>query len=632
MSPVGSAQADLATLPLVSVVIPTHDRSSLLREAVSSVFAQEGRGELFDLEVIVVDDASSDDTPAVAREFPGLRYLRLNVNKGPSAARNAGIAASTGKYIAFLDDDDLWLPNRLRVQVPIMEEQTEIGVVYGHGIVTDPDGNVVVWPTSGPSGTVFEDFLARTEDFINIDTLLVRKEAIARAGHFDEAIETMEHYDFALRLAYHYPWRFVEGPVSHGRESKQGKYFRDVVDGVHQRTLPLIIERTLDLLPDGPKSEEVKRRSRTALCATIAGHLWWLDSGADPVRAFLLSELRLRPWMAAEPAIQQQIRKLIRATACTSPDPLASLEQLRQELHDAGRSEVQAPEYRWDTMLAEAAEGLREDGAAPFRAAGLAWRGMMRHPSAWNPRLLKVAGNGLTLLATRPARALMKACGIMKPEDRWTLLLGELARSSDVFFVEIGAMDGIAFDPLYHAVRKHRWRGLLVEPLPDLFAQLSRTYAGRDGIILENVAIGESPGSMTMMRVRPEAVTQGLVPSWARGMSSVFEDRNGLAGHRISGEDFDKIRPHIVRETVRCDTLDNLLRKHSIAKIDVLQIDVEGYDYHVLKQLDFSRFRPTVIRMEWCNLPHEEKQSSRDLLRQWGYRMAEAEFDLIAWR
>ena len=632
MSPVGSTQATLATLPLVSVIIPTHDRASLLREAVSSVLAQEGRGDLFDLEVIVIDDASSDDTPAVAQEFPGLRYLRFNVNKGPSAARNAGIAASTGKYIAFLDDDDLWLPNRLRIQVPIMEEQQEIGVVYGHGMVTDLNGNVVVWPTSGPSGKVFEDFLVRTEDFVNIDTLLVRKEAIARAGYFDETVETMEHYEFALRLAYHYPWRFVEGPVSHGRESKQGKYFRDIADGVHERALPSIIEKTLDLLPDGPGSEQVRRRSRTALCATIAGHLWWLDAGVDRVRAFLLSELRLRPWMATEPVIQQQIRKLIRATACTSPDPLASLEKLRQELHDFGQSDGQEAGYRWGTVLAEAAEGLREDGAAPFRAAGLACRGMVRHPSGWNRRLLKVAGNGLALLATRPARALMKACGIMKPEDRWTLLMGGLAQSSDVFFVEIGAMDGVAFDPLYDAVLKHHWRGLLVEPLPDLFTQLSRTYAGREGIILENVAIAETPGSLTMTRVKPDAVAQGLVPSWAKGMSSLFEDRNGLAGHRISGEDFEKIRPHIVRETVRCDTLDNILRKHDVAKIDILQIDVEGYDYHVLKQVDFSRFRPTVIRMEWCNLPQEEKQSSRDLLRRWGYRMAEVEFDLIAWR
>lgn len=632
ISPFGPTQAVAPTPPLVSVIIPTYNRVQLLREAVASVLAQEGRGQLFDLEVIVVDDASSDGTPAIAQEFPGLRYLRFDINKGPSAARNAGIAASTGKYVAFLDDDDLWLPRRLELQLPILEQENEIAVVYGHGQVMDLHGNLIIWPASGPSGRVFEEFLVRTDDFINIDTLLVRKDALAHAGYFDETIETMEHYEFALRLAYHYPWRFVEGPVTHGRESKQGKYYRDVVSGLNDRMLRVIIEKALRLLPDSPESEQVRRRARTALCATIAGQQWWRGAGVDQVRTFLLSELRAHPWMAAEPAVQRQIRKLIRATAAASRDPLTAVTMLWKDLRDAGGSELRAPEYRWGTVLAEAAEGLREDGGAPFHAAALAWRGISGRPSEWNRRLLRLIGNGLALLATRPAKALVRACGIMQPEERWDLLLAELAQTQDVFFVEVGAMDGIAFDPLYESVSKYGWRGLLVEPLPDLFAQLRRTYGARDGIILENVAITECPGTTTMTRVKPEAVAQGLVPSWAKGMSSLFEDRNGLAGHRISEEDFQKIRPHIVHEVVQCDRLENILRKHHVSKIDLLQIDVEGYDYHVLKQVDFSRFRPKVIRMEWCNLPPEEKQSSRDLLQRAGYHMAQLEFDLIAWR
>jgi FkbM family methyltransferase len=631
MSPAASAQTDVPTPPLVSVIIPTYNRIQLLREAVTSVLAQEGRGQLFDLEVIVVDDASSDGTPGIAQEFPCLRYLRFDINKGPSAARNAGIAASAGKYVAFLDDDDLWLPKRLERHLPILEQEKDIAVVYGHGHVMDLHGNLIIWPESGPSGRVFEEFLIRTDDFINIDTLLVRKDALARAGYFDETIETMEHYEFALRLAYYYPWRFVQGPVTHGRESKQGKYYRDVVSGLNERMLPLIIEKTLRLLPDSPESEQVRRRARTALCATIAGQQWWCGAGADQVRTFLLSKLRTHPWMAAEPAVQRQIRKLIRATAASSPDPLTAVTMLWKDLHGAGGSELRAPDYRWGTVLAEAAEGLREDGGAPFQAAALAWRGTFRRPSEWNRRLLQLIGNGLALLATRPAKALARACGIMKPEERWNLLLAELARSRDVFFVEVGAMDGIAFDPLYDSVNKYGWRGLLVEPLPDLFAQLGRTYDGCDGIILENVAIAESSGTITMTRVKPEAVAQGLVPSWAKGMSSLFEDRNGLAGHRISEEDFRKIRPHIVHEVVQCDRLENILHKHHVSKIDLLQIDVEGYDYHVLKQVDFSRFQPKVIRMEWCNLPPEEKQLSRNLLRRAGYHLVELEFDLIAW-
>ena len=99
--------------PLVSVVIPTYNRAALLDEALSSAGAQVGAGTLFDVEIVVVDDASSNETPAAVRRHPTVRYIRHATNRGGSAARNTGIAASSGSLIAFLDDDDLWLPNKL---------------------------------------------------------------------------------------------------------------------------------------------------------------------------------------------------------------------------------------------------------------------------------------------------------------------------------------------------------------------------------------------------------------------------------------------------------------------------------------------------------------------------------------
>ena len=98
--------------PLVSVVIPTYNRAALLDEALSSAGAQEGAGTLFDEEIVVVDDASSDEMPAVVRRHPPVRYIRHATNRGGSAARNTGMAATSGSLIAFLDDD-LWLPNKL---------------------------------------------------------------------------------------------------------------------------------------------------------------------------------------------------------------------------------------------------------------------------------------------------------------------------------------------------------------------------------------------------------------------------------------------------------------------------------------------------------------------------------------
>ena len=115
--------------PLVSAIIPTHNRAHCLSRAVDSIYAQEGLGEHFDIEIIVVDDASSDSTTEVVRRYSGVRYIRQPERRGVSAALNAGLRASTGCCIVFLDDDDVWLPHKLRVQVLQLEAHIDVGVV-----------------------------------------------------------------------------------------------------------------------------------------------------------------------------------------------------------------------------------------------------------------------------------------------------------------------------------------------------------------------------------------------------------------------------------------------------------------------------------------------------------------------
>ena len=220
-----------------------------------------------------------------------------------------------------------------------------------------------------------------------------------------------------------------------------------------------------------------------------------------------------------------------------------------------------------------------------------------------------------------------------EPNESWPSLLSKLNRTtSDVFFVEIGAMDGVSFDPLYEHVVTNGWHGLLVEPLQDMFSQLKQTYRNQKGLIFENAAIADAPGTKKMFRVSLEAVDKGLVPYWAKGISSFFEDRNEIGGAGVSSEIFEQIQPHVMCETVRCETLNNLLLKHNIKKIDILQIDVEGYDYNVLKQVDFRRFSPRIIRMESSVLSPSERRLSLELLKTHGYRTLELPGDLVAWR
>jgi len=195
-------------------------------------------------------------------------------------------------------------------------------------------------------------------------------------------------------------------------------------------------------------------------------------------------------------------------------------------------------------------------------------------------------------------------------------------------------MDGMNFDPLYQYVVQHKWRGLLVEPLPDMFVELMETYRGIDGLIFENVAIADRSGLRDMCRVRKEAIDHKLVPHWAKGISTFADDeaRNVLGPDLQYQKDRDLILPHIVKETVRCETLANLFSKHKIERIDIFVTDVEGYDYEILRQLDLTRYKPTLVRLEWLNLSESDKDLTIKLLTSHGYQTKFIDVDLIAWR
>jgi glycosyltransferase involved in cell wall biosynthesis len=143
--------------PLVSVIISTYSRAEQWPGALESARAQEGAGTDFDMEIIVIDDASTDATPTVLREYPEVRCLRLPSDRGGSAAKNAGINASRGEYIAFLDDDDYRLPHKLRRQVPVLEAHPEAHVAYSPYVIRLPDQSEAVYPDAdAPSGSVLD--------------------------------------------------------------------------------------------------------------------------------------------------------------------------------------------------------------------------------------------------------------------------------------------------------------------------------------------------------------------------------------------------------------------------------------------------------------------------------------------
>src|SRR5262249_34375929 len=135
-----------ALMPQVSVIIPTHNRAKSLQAAITSVLNQTYR----DFEIIVVDDASKDNTEHVVRRFRDerIKYIRCAVNKGEAGARNKGVKASAADYIAFLDDDDEWLPRKLELQVALMDScSLKVGGVYSGYVEIDKTTGRIIGET-----------------------------------------------------------------------------------------------------------------------------------------------------------------------------------------------------------------------------------------------------------------------------------------------------------------------------------------------------------------------------------------------------------------------------------------------------------------------------------------------------
>ncbi len=200
------------TMPRVSVVIPTCNRAPLLRAAIDSVLGQTFR----DFEIIVVDDASSDETPAMMRALANdrIRYLRQDSKKGQGATRNAGLRAARGSYVALLDDDDEWLPEKLQKQVDLLDTRPAgVGLVYtGFRKIDASSNRMIAEVRPRERGEVF-DALARGNWIGTCSTVMLRRICFARAGYFDENLASGADYDMWVRVAKHFQVDCIEEPL-----------------------------------------------------------------------------------------------------------------------------------------------------------------------------------------------------------------------------------------------------------------------------------------------------------------------------------------------------------------------------------------------------------------------------------
>ena len=203
------------------------------------------------------------------------------------------------------------------------------------------------------------------------------------------------------------------------------------------------------------------------------------------------------------------------------------------------------------------------------------------------------------------------------------VLSGEVAADPDFFFVQIGANDGVRNDPLRETVVRYRLKGLFVEPVPDMFTRLKANYADRPDLLFEQVAIANQQGTIPLYRVAPDAP----LPDWVQGIASL--DRRHLSASKFG---IPNLEQYIQAIEVPCMTLTQLLKKHGVIQVSLLQVDTEGFDCDLVKMALESGVIPRMIHYEYIHSPPSKRAALKRLLAHHGYRYIDVGRDTLAIR
>lgn len=213
-------------LPLVSAIIATYNRGYIVAEAIDSILQQT----YSQIEVIVVDDGSTDDTPERLKAYGGRIRVVNQPNAGPAAAWNAGIKAAQGSIVTFLGSDDVWLPTFVERQVSVLERAgpsvpcslCNAKTRFASGLDTSSFELAALRPSTG-EGLWSNAFDILTTRFVMCGQMLaIRADVLREIGAFDETLRYLEDYDIALRLALEGPWAFIREPLVCFRQSTTG--------------------------------------------------------------------------------------------------------------------------------------------------------------------------------------------------------------------------------------------------------------------------------------------------------------------------------------------------------------------------------------------------------------------------
>ena len=189
---------------------------------------------------------------------------------------------------------------------------------------------------------------------------------------------------------------------------------------------------------------------------------------------------------------------------------------------------------------------------------------------------------------------------------------------NDFFFVQIGANDGKSFDDLYEFVTCNNVHGIVVEPVEDYFRDLVANYRDFPSITPVNAALHPTLKKATIYRVHPDLESD--LPDWTRGIASFDPEHHKKSRTKSEA---------MVKEKVRCITWKELISSYQINKIDLLQIDTEGFDLEILKMVEWKTTKPGIVKFEHESLTMEDREAANALLRDQGYRLWWDEQDTV---
>jgi len=262
---------------MVSVVIPAYNADPWIAETLDSVLEQTFR----DFEVIVVDDGSTDQTPELAASYGDqIRYLHKE-NGGTPSARNAGIRAARGSYIAFVDADDLWRPEKLEIQMQLFHDDPDLAWVYSSAILFEEQVNQLLYRVNQGMKMYAGDILRPLllSSFICSATPVIRRDVFDTVGYFEESFPHSDEWDMWLRIAAKYEVGFVDQPLAKHRIHANSKIGRMNFEFCYRARLT-VVENAVSRNPD--RLSDLRERAIASVCTGMGQ---WMLKRKDPVAA-----------------------------------------------------------------------------------------------------------------------------------------------------------------------------------------------------------------------------------------------------------------------------------------------------------------------------------------------------------